>query len=211
MFKNKKFIKYFIWSVLFFSILWTTFYVGVIENPDFNIYDFCMGLASELVGAVIALLIIDVYIKTKTDYREERISSLQKETDASPKNNSAEALPASSGARLGNITIGCTNAAQLQAFYSKLLGWAACSHQGRPAMQSPNGPLVLFIQAEAANKKARQPKEQIRLDFYVEDLPGAITQAEALGAQLTAKPADGHTCATLADPEGNLFYLCAAS
>lgn len=48
--------------VLIFSV---TFSVGVFMNPNFNIYDFCMNLASEILGLAITLVIVETYIKEK--------------------------------------------------------------------------------------------------------------------------------------------------
>lgn len=48
-----------------FIIFSITFYFGVFANPNFNIYDFCMNLASEVLGLIIAVVIIDTYINEK--------------------------------------------------------------------------------------------------------------------------------------------------
>lgn len=47
------------------SIFTVTFAVGVFMNPNFNLYDFCMNLASEILGLVITLVIVETYIKEK--------------------------------------------------------------------------------------------------------------------------------------------------
>ncbi|MCP1103193.1 hypothetical protein M2454_002596 [Aequitasia blattaphilus] len=47
------------------TIFTVTFAVGVFMNPNFNIYDFCMNLASEILGLAIALVIVETYIKEK--------------------------------------------------------------------------------------------------------------------------------------------------
>lgn len=62
MFKNKKlrlltFIMFIVFSI--------TFSVGIFANPNFNIYDFCMNLSSEIIGLVIALVLVDSYISEK--------------------------------------------------------------------------------------------------------------------------------------------------
>lgn len=51
--------------VAMFIIFSITFYFGVFANPNFNIYDFCMNLASEVLGLIIAVVIIDTYINEK--------------------------------------------------------------------------------------------------------------------------------------------------
>lgn len=72
MFKNKKHIQYLVVSVIYFSVFSTTFSIGVVNNPNFNLIDFCMNLASELLGLIFSLVIVDTYIKMKRDYNQEK-------------------------------------------------------------------------------------------------------------------------------------------
>lgn len=51
--------------IIIFIIFFVTFSVGVFSNPNFNVYDFCMNLASEILGLVIALVLVETYIKEK--------------------------------------------------------------------------------------------------------------------------------------------------
>ena len=62
MFTNKKMKVILLVMVVIFSI---TFYLGVFANPNFSIYDFCMNLASEILGLTIALVLVDKYISEK--------------------------------------------------------------------------------------------------------------------------------------------------
>lgn len=62
MLKNKKIKILFIVIFVIFSV---TFYCGVFANPNFNIYDFCMNLASEILGLVITLVIVESYVREK--------------------------------------------------------------------------------------------------------------------------------------------------
>lgn len=62
MLENKRLRILTIIMVVVFSI---TFTFGVFGNPNFNIYDFCMNLASEIIGMVIALILVDAYVKEK--------------------------------------------------------------------------------------------------------------------------------------------------
>lgn len=62
MLKNKKLRILLIIICITFSV---TFYFGVFANPNFNIHDFCMNLSSEILGLVIALVLVDTYIKEK--------------------------------------------------------------------------------------------------------------------------------------------------
>lgn len=60
---KKKKIKLLVFVMfILFSI---TFYLGVFANPNFNIYDFCMNLASEILGLLIAIVIVDSYVSEK--------------------------------------------------------------------------------------------------------------------------------------------------
>ncbi|MDR2932235.1 MAG: hypothetical protein LBV27_03920 [Oscillospiraceae bacterium] len=60
--KNKKMRILYIIMVAIFSV---TFYFGIIVNPNFNIYDFCMNLSSEVLGLVIAIVLVDTYVREK--------------------------------------------------------------------------------------------------------------------------------------------------
>lgn len=60
--KNKKIKILLLVMVIAFSI---TFYFGIFANPNFNINDFCMNLASEILGILITVVIVDSYIKEK--------------------------------------------------------------------------------------------------------------------------------------------------
>lgn len=62
MLKNKKIRILFIIMFIIFGI---AFYFGVFANPNFNIHDFCMNLASEILGLVIAVVIVDTYVREK--------------------------------------------------------------------------------------------------------------------------------------------------
>jgi len=62
MFKKKKIRILLVAMFIIFSI---TFYFGVFANPNFNIHDFCMNLASEILGLIIAVVIVDTYISEK--------------------------------------------------------------------------------------------------------------------------------------------------
>lgn len=51
--------------IAMFIVFSITFYFGVFANPNFNIHDFCMNLASEILGLIIAIVIVDTYINEK--------------------------------------------------------------------------------------------------------------------------------------------------
>ena len=75
MLKNKRFIIYIVMSIIVISIYTIIFIVGVFHNPDFTITDFCMDLASEVLGIVIAVVIVDNYIKMKKEILQRIMES----------------------------------------------------------------------------------------------------------------------------------------
>lgn len=62
MFQKKNMRILMIVMIVIFSV---TFYFGVFANPNFNIHDFCMNLASEVLGIVITVVLIDTLISRK--------------------------------------------------------------------------------------------------------------------------------------------------
>lgn len=62
MFKKKRLRILLLLMCITFAV---TFYYGVFANPNFNIHDFCMNLSSEIVGLVIALVLVDSYVWEK--------------------------------------------------------------------------------------------------------------------------------------------------
>lgn len=69
MFKNKKLLIIYIIMCAIFAI---TFSIGIFGNPNFNIYDFCMNMSSEILGIVIAVCLIDVYINEKNKNKKDQ-------------------------------------------------------------------------------------------------------------------------------------------
>jgi len=93
MFKSKKFKRFLIVSIIFFSVFSVTFSIGIFNNPNFNILDFCTNLASELLGLVIALVIVDSYISTKREYRQEKSEQpVDQAADVTKINNGFEVI-----------------------------------------------------------------------------------------------------------------------
>ena len=70
--KNKRFVRFVVMTVIVCSIFSITFSIGIFNNPNFDLYDFCFNLSTELIGALITAGIIGVYIKTKTDYLQKK-------------------------------------------------------------------------------------------------------------------------------------------
>lgn len=59
--KSKRRLYYVIMVVIFA----VTFNIGVFQNPNFNLHDFCMNLASEILGLAIALVVVESYVREK--------------------------------------------------------------------------------------------------------------------------------------------------
>jgi predicted enzyme related to lactoylglutathione lyase len=112
---------------------------------------------------------------------------------------------------IAHVTVDCTDAATLAAFYAALLD--------RPVDPSPTEyfatvgrstgaqPVLMFIQVPD-----RTPgKNSVHLDLHTADLPGAVARAVGLGAKQVADFAEyGAVWTTLADPEGNVFDIGAS-
>jgi len=70
--KKNKSTRFYIITVVYMLVFYATFYIGVFGNPNFNIYDFFMNLASELVGIVFVVVIVDQYVSLKIARRNEK-------------------------------------------------------------------------------------------------------------------------------------------
>ena len=121
------------------------------------------------------------------------------------------------GIYLGTITIDCTDPVQLRDFYYGLLGGDCCVLYDCPALIHPSGFRLLFMPADFdydppvwPEQPGRQQK-QIHFDFGVDDLPAAVSQAQALGARKAERQFGGGHFVTMFDPEGHPFCLCANS
>ncbi len=68
MFKNRRLI---IISIIMFTVFGVVFNIGVFQNPNFSIYDFCGNLATEIVGMVIALIVVEAYIREREKARSQ--------------------------------------------------------------------------------------------------------------------------------------------
>ncbi len=70
--KSRKHTRYIVTSAVFFALLTITFNIGVTNNPNFSIYDLGLNLASEILGLVFTLLIVDTYVSAKRDFYKEK-------------------------------------------------------------------------------------------------------------------------------------------
>lgn len=57
-------------GVIFTVIVGVTFSIGIVNNPTFNIYDFCAGLSSEFIGWILAVTIFQYYYDEKMKARK---------------------------------------------------------------------------------------------------------------------------------------------
>jgi predicted enzyme related to lactoylglutathione lyase len=109
---------------------------------------------------------------------------------------------------VAHVTVDCTDAAALAAFYGALLD--------RPVDPDPSPffatvgrstgaqPVLMFL----AVPDRTPGKNSIHLDLNTSDLPGEVARAVGLGAKQVADFAEyGVVWTTLADPEGNLFDI----
>ena len=49
-----------------------TLVFGIFRNPKFDMYDFLFNLSTELIGLLIALFIVDRYIKHLDDFKRKK-------------------------------------------------------------------------------------------------------------------------------------------
>lgn len=115
---------------------------------------------------------------------------------------------------LGNVMVDCNDEEQLCEFYHQLLGWEKCVMFGRPAVQSKDGIVFLFIQEDGYvspiwPEQSGQQQKQMHFDFQVPNVPTAVQYAESLGAAKATLQFGGEDFITMIDPAGHPFCLCA--
>ncbi len=69
---GKKYISFLVIGIITSCVFSMTFAIGVFDNPNFTIQDFCMNLASELAGLIITVLVVDTYIRLGRNYYSEK-------------------------------------------------------------------------------------------------------------------------------------------
>lgn len=117
------------------------------------------------------------------------------------------------GICLGNIMVDCNDEQGLCEFYHKLLGWEKSKMFGRPALIK-DGIVFLFIEEEdyispAWPEEYGKQQKQMHFDFQVANVLEAIEYAQSLGAKKAASQFGGNEWATMIDPAGHPFCLCA--
>lgn len=109
-----------------------------------------------------------------------------------------------------STVIDCTDPMSLATFWRSLLvyeveswsdGWVAL----RP---SDGGPMISFQRVP----EAKSGKNRLHIDVQTSDVPGEVSRAERLGAQVLYPSEDPEDVfVTMADPEGNEFCICLAT
>lgn len=117
------------------------------------------------------------------------------------------------GVVVGNLMIDCGDAEALCTFYHRLLGWERCTKYGCPAVQGPEGLLLLFMQEEGYvppvwPEELGKQQKQMHFDFQVSSMAEAVAYAETLGAVRTKEQFGGEEWVTMLDPSGHPFCLC---
>lgn len=114
---------------------------------------------------------------------------------------------------LGNVMVDCDDEKRLQKFYSELLGWEMCELFARPAVQSSNGIVFLFIEEPdyvppVWPEETGKQQKQMHFDFQVDDVEKAVNKAINLGAVKATSQYGGEQFVTMLDPAGHPFCLC---
>lgn len=114
---------------------------------------------------------------------------------------------------LGNVMVDCDDEIKLQRFYGELLGWEMCELFDRPAVQSSNGIVFLFIEepdyvAPVWPEETGKQQKQMHFDFQVDDVKLAVKKAISLGATKALNQYGGEHFTTMFDPAGHPFCLC---
>lgn len=110
------------------------------------------------------------------------------------------------------VTIDCREPEELAVFWCGLLGVEVRGSFGPYVGLYPMAPGLPRLVLQRTDDP-RPAKNSFHLDLHVpslEDLPGAVERATALGARLVERREEEvGTWVVMADPEGNLFCLVA--
>jgi catechol 2,3-dioxygenase-like lactoylglutathione lyase family enzyme len=114
---------------------------------------------------------------------------------------------------LATINIDCADAAEMAAFYARLLGWEITFDAGDfILMRDPNGGAGLSFQEFATYRPPTWPEQadgqdkMIHLDIKVDDLDAAVAYALEAGARM-AEFQGREDLRVLLDPAGHPFCL----
>ena len=110
------------------------------------------------------------------------------------------------------VTIDCHDPETLAAFWSELLGVQVRGRWEQYVGLTPTAPGLPRLVLQRTDDP-RPAKNSMHLDLHVPstaELPAAVERAVSLGARLVEEHEQaGQSWRTLADPEGNLFWLVA--
>lgn len=127
-------------------------------------------------------------------------------------------MPKDRPIRWTTVTLDCSDAEALAAFYSDLLGWEINARDGAGWVQAlaPEGGVGLNFQAEDAYEPPTWPEEpgrqakMMHFEVLVDDLEGAVDRVLlAGGAQAPHQPPDRDSARirVMVDPAGHPFCL----
>jgi catechol 2,3-dioxygenase-like lactoylglutathione lyase family enzyme len=113
------------------------------------------------------------------------------------------------GIRLGSVVINCADLERMSDFWC-----AALDLTPGPLTEGGRFRVLGGSRVNVSLQRADTPvsaRDQMHLDLYADDQPGEVARLLGLGATHVRDnhdPADDYV--VLADPEGNLFCICAA-
>jgi predicted enzyme related to lactoylglutathione lyase len=111
-------------------------------------------------------------------------------------------------AKLTMVNMDCPDPEMLGAFYEKLTGWPLQSGDGYFGVAEEGGIMLGGQQAENYQKPtwpSQERGQQMHLDFLVDDIAAAVTQAEELGAAQAPAQPGGPDWMVMLDPAGHPF------
>ena len=115
------------------------------------------------------------------------------------------------GISLTDIFIDCNNPDKLLEFYYNLTGWEKVIKYDSHALRTEEGLTVFFKECDEPyvppvwTEKVGEQQKQMHLDFAVDNLKEAVSEAVRLGAKLAEEQYGGDHWVTLLDPEGHPF------
>ena len=113
-------------------------------------------------------------------------------------------------AKLTMVTMDCPDPHVLGAFYEKLTGWPLQVGDGYFGV-AKNGGLMLGGQRVDSYQGPTWPSQdrgqQMHLDFLVDDVAAAVTQAEEIGATRASEQPGSGEWTVMLDPAGHPFCL----
>jgi catechol 2,3-dioxygenase-like lactoylglutathione lyase family enzyme len=115
--------------------------------------------------------------------------------------------------RMGAVNLDCRDAAEMAAFYSRLLGWeVGYRDHDFVRLNDPGGGAGISFQEEAWYEPPAWPEEagkltkMAHLDLEVDDLEAAVAYAVEVGAE-QAKYQPQQNVRVMLDPAGHPFCL----